>query len=110
MKSIALMFWCIGLILPLTVSAHSGRTNAEGCHTNKKTGEYHCHGASGPSKPLRLKHDDASSNAKSGCGGKYKCGEMDSCDEALHYLNDCGLSRLDGDNDGIPCESICGSR
>ncbi|HHH1368332.1 TPA: DUF1283 domain-containing protein [Yersinia enterocolitica] len=25
--------------------AHSGRTNADGCHTNRKTGEYHCHGA-----------------------------------------------------------------
>ena len=24
--------------------AHPGRTNAQGCHTNKKTGEYHCHG------------------------------------------------------------------
>ncbi|MDH5511394.1 MAG: YHYH domain-containing protein [Nitrospinota bacterium] len=23
--------------------AHSGRTNSSGCHTNKKTGEYHCH-------------------------------------------------------------------
>ena len=33
------------LTLPLTVLAHGGRTNAEGCHTNKKTGEYHCHSA-----------------------------------------------------------------
>lgn len=24
--------------------AHSGGTNAEGCHTNRKTGDYHCHG------------------------------------------------------------------
>ena len=23
--------------------AHSGGLNAEGCHTNRKTGEYHCH-------------------------------------------------------------------
>ncbi|MEZ5648691.1 MAG: YHYH domain-containing protein [Alphaproteobacteria bacterium] len=23
--------------------AHSGRTNAKGCHTNHKTGDYHCH-------------------------------------------------------------------
>lgn len=23
--------------------AHSGRTNAEGCHTNHRTGDYHCH-------------------------------------------------------------------
>jgi len=26
-------------------SGHGGGLNAEGCHTNKKTGEYHCHGA-----------------------------------------------------------------
>lgn len=25
------------------VNAHPGGLNAQGCHTNKKTGEYHCH-------------------------------------------------------------------
>jgi hypothetical protein len=25
------------------VAAHSGGTNASGCHTNHKTGGYHCH-------------------------------------------------------------------
>ena len=25
------------------VLAHPGGLNAQGCHTNKKTGEYHCH-------------------------------------------------------------------
>ncbi|MDN4629203.1 DUF1283 domain-containing protein [Erwinia sp. PsM31] len=33
-------------ILSTSALAHSGRTNAEGCHTNRKTGEYHCHGSS----------------------------------------------------------------
>ncbi|PHQ63639.1 MAG: hypothetical protein COC10_05100 [Sphingobium sp.] len=42
-----------------------------------------------------------------GCGIKWKCGQMDSCSEAYHYLNDCGVGRLDGDGDGVPCESIC---
>lgn len=23
--------------------SHSGRTDSSGCHTNRKTGEYHCH-------------------------------------------------------------------
>ncbi|WP_133366488.1 excalibur calcium-binding domain-containing protein [Qipengyuania sediminis] len=41
------------------------------------------------------------------CGVKRTCGEMDSCAEAHHYLNVCGRSRLDGDGDGVPCESIC---
>ncbi|MCB1180268.1 MAG: DNA/RNA non-specific endonuclease [Leptospiraceae bacterium] len=26
------------------ISAHPGRTNKDGCHTDKRTGEYHCHG------------------------------------------------------------------
>ena len=25
------------------VFAHSGRTNKDGCHTDRKTGIYHCH-------------------------------------------------------------------
>jgi hypothetical protein len=32
---------------------------------------------------------------------------MTSCKEAIFYLRNCGLSRLDGDNDGLPCSSIC---
>jgi hypothetical protein len=42
------------------------------------------------------------------CGGKRTCGEMNSCAEANYYLDECGVSRLDGDGDGVPCESICG--
>lgn len=29
------------------VSAHSGGLDAQGCHTNRKTGDYHCHSGSG---------------------------------------------------------------
>jgi len=41
------------------------------------------------------------------CGAKRYCREMTSCAEARFYLNSCGLSRLDGDRDGNPCESLC---
>jgi hypothetical protein len=41
------------------------------------------------------------------CGAKRYCGEMESCAEARFYLEECGLARLDGDGDGVPCESIC---
>ena len=42
------------------------------------------------------------------CGRKLYCSQMSSCEEALFYLRNCGLKRLDGDGDGIPCERLCG--
>jgi hypothetical protein len=42
------------------------------------------------------------------CGVKWKCGQMSSCAEATFQLRSCGLTRLDGDGDGVPCEKICG--
>jgi hypothetical protein len=30
------------LAAPMTADAHPGGLNAEGCHNNRKTGEYHC--------------------------------------------------------------------
>jgi len=44
------------------------------------------------------------------CDAKRYCKEMNSCDEAMFYLNQCGLSKLDGDDDGVPCEKLCNSR
>ncbi len=42
MKKLILV-WAIFFFFPAITQAHSGGTNADGCHTNKKTGEYHCH-------------------------------------------------------------------
>ena len=44
----------------------------------------------------------------SSCGSKQYCKEMTSCEEARFYLTQCGLSRLDGNGDGIPCVKLCG--
>jgi endonuclease YncB( thermonuclease family) len=41
------------------------------------------------------------------CGSKRYCREMTSCEEAKFYLRQCGRSSMDGDGDGVPCESIC---
>lgn len=41
------------------------------------------------------------------CGSKRYCKEMTTCEEARFYLTQCGLSRLDGDGDGVPCEALC---
>jgi hypothetical protein len=41
------------------------------------------------------------------CAGKRRCGQMISCNEARFYLSKCGLSSLDNDRDGTPCEGLC---
>lgn len=41
------------------------------------------------------------------CRGKRTCKEMSSCEEAKFYLNNCGVTKIDGDGDGIPCEKLC---
>ena len=41
------------------------------------------------------------------CGAKRTCQEMSSCEEARFYLTECGLKRLDRDQDGTPCEALC---
>lgn len=41
------------------------------------------------------------------CGSKRTCKDMTSCAEAKFHLNTCGLSRLDSDRDGVPCEALC---
>lgn len=44
------------------------------------------------------------------CGAKRTCREMQSCAEARFQLEHCRLTRLDGDGDGIPCETLCEGR
>ncbi|WP_369128033.1 MULTISPECIES: YHYH domain-containing protein [unclassified Pseudoalteromonas] len=40
MKALVLL---LILIYSSLISAHSGRTNSEGCHNDKKNNHYHCH-------------------------------------------------------------------
>lgn len=46
-------------------------------------------------------------NGQYSCGSKTKCSEMSSCEEAMYYLKECGIITLDGEGDGVPCESLC---
>ncbi len=48
-----------------------------------------------------------SRTTKRRCGTKRFCSQMTSCEEALFYFRQCGVRRLDGDGDGIPCERLC---
>lgn len=40
----------VSLMVAVPASAHSGGTDANGCHTNHKTGDYHCHKPKGNSR------------------------------------------------------------
>jgi len=41
------------------------------------------------------------------CAGKRYCREMTSYEEAKFYLTQCGVRSLDGNHDGVPCETLC---
>lgn len=91
---------------PHIVRAHGGGLNAEGCHYNRRTGDYHCHRAPSPPQAPPRRLLDAGELPAS-CGHKVYCTQMTSCAEAVFYFTECGLSRLDGDADGVPCEALC---
>ncbi|MGH0031088.1 MAG: thermonuclease family protein [Myxococcota bacterium] len=51
--------------------------------------------------------DPSRDDAPFRCGAKRYCQEMRSCAEARFHLVECGLTRIDGDGDGVPCEKLC---
>lgn len=50
---IALSAGLLLLAASAVAHAHGGGLNAEGCHTNRKTGEYHCHRGAPAGAPPR---------------------------------------------------------
>lgn len=53
---------------------------------------------------------DHSGKRNDACGKKRHCSQMGSCAEAIFYLRQCGVKSLDGNGDGVPCESLCANR
>ena len=51
-----------------TAFAHSGGTDGDGCHTNRKTGDYHCHNGSKASKAKTGSEKQASKTPPSNPG------------------------------------------
>ena len=39
------------------------------------------------------------------CDGRRYCSQMRSCEEATWFLKNCPGTKMDGDNDGVPCET-----
>ena len=42
--------------------------------------------------------------AKFKCDGRHHCSQMKSYAEAKYFIKHCPNTKMDGDNDGIPCE------
>ncbi|OUS24815.1 hypothetical protein A9Q98_13035 [Thalassotalea sp. 42_200_T64] len=38
------------------------------------------------------------------CDGRQHCSQMNSYEEAKYFIQHCPNTKMDGDNDGIPCE------
>jgi hypothetical protein len=43
--------------------------------------------------------------ARRRCDGRTRCGQMTSCEEATWFLKNCPGVQMDGNHDGVPCES-----
>lgn len=39
------------------------------------------------------------------CDGRTHCSQMSSCEEARYFIRHCPDTKMDGDGDGVPCES-----
>lgn len=56
MKNVLLIIWTLCwsiialLVMEQPASLHGGRLDRYGCHNNRRTGGYHCHGGSGSSR------------------------------------------------------------
>ena len=84
----------------LPAQAHPGGLNAEGCHTNRKTGEYHCHRASSSTAraPRALRTVPPA-------GTFRNCSQARAAGVAPIRAGQPGYSRkLDRDGDGVACE------
>lgn len=44
------------------------------------------------------------------CSSRKHCSVMTTCEEARRYMQQCGTGAMDGDGDGVPCESLCGGK
>lgn len=90
----------VTLISASSAAGHSGGLNSEGCHNNRKTGDYHCH-RSGTKKaaPAPFKGSESSGTYYRNCTAARAAGA------APVYAGDPGYAaHLDRDNDGVGCE------
>jgi hypothetical protein len=49
--------------------------------------------------------EPVSDDSRFTCDGRTHCSQMTSCEEATWFINHCPGTKMDGGNDGVPCES-----
>ena len=91
----------ICLFTSFVVSAHPGRTNSEGCHNNRKTGDYHCHGGGSSTRT-------SAPRAVYSAPKQIYCTSFRTQEEAQRYSDAHPEANLDRDGDGIACENLAG--
>jgi hypothetical protein len=86
--------------------AHGGGLNADGCHTNRKTGEYHCHRSPGAKRAAGRTTLAPSPQPLAPAGRSFRnCAEARAAGAAPVRRGDAGYApHLDRDNDGVGCE------
>lgn len=102
---------CAAALVASQVNAHGGGLDRNGCHTNRKTGDYHCHrsggGSSSANSPLKLAPNPNARRARPFAN----CSEARAAGAAPVYRGDPGYGpHLDRDNDGVGCEPYHGRR
>jgi hypothetical protein len=98
---VAVLLFCLS---PLAAFAHGGGLNAEGCHNNRKTGDYHCHRAQASAVP-RSASSFASNPSPRSNGAFQNCTAARAAGAAPVRRGDPGYGpHLDRDGDGVGCE------
>jgi len=64
--------------------------------------EYSRRNAPLPASSPKPEVQEVSANYR--CDGRIHCSQMTSCAEATFFLRNCPNVRMDGNNDGVPCE------
>ena len=97
-----LAFFCV--VYPSGSAAHGGGLNSEGCHTNRKTGDYHCHRA--PTQQLGAMVEASGLIGALPEARPYRnCTEARQAGAAPVMIGTPGYGpHLDRDGDGIGCE------
>lgn len=96
------MMKCLTITILLGFLAWQGYVDAQ---SDRPTGTAR-QGASDVGRPIALPvpKRDVPPSRQFACDGRTYCSQMTSCEEAKFFLKNCPGVKMDGNNDGVPCE------